>query len=250
MSNITAALPCCCEEPEPGNCCTQFPLPFPPSMTISWAGNIVVLLPACPCNPDVPNFECPCSGTMTIPGGIIASGPSTLAEGGCGYQLTASATPGQSAIFCSCACVWEDPPGSGQFFRYCEDFPEGCGPFVHPASASLHTFGANLVTRRWEVFVSFGSIVLTGWTEPTGVTSCGYTVCGHGAAFGTRAFNPLVGYDTLGPLEFTGPEVLFCPDGTVDIRSAFGTYNPQGAFAAACPNTSIVQWTPGTVIIS
>lgn len=250
MSNITAALVCCCgETPEPGNCCTQFPLPFPPSMTISWTGNIFVLLPSCECGPVI-GFECPCSGSMYISGGIIASGPRVIFEGGCGYQLENFATPGQSSIFCPCSCVWEYPPGSGQFFRFCEDFPEGCGPFVDQASAGLHLFGANLKTRRWEVWVAFQSYVLRDWTEPTGIFHCSFTACEHGVAFGTRAFSPLAGFDTLQALTFIGPEVVFCPDGTVDIRSAFGSYNPQGAFAAACPNTSIVHWNPGTVIIS
>lgn len=252
MSNITAALPCCCGQPEPGDCCTQFPLPFPPFMSISWTGNINVILPACACDPDVPNFECPCSGGMSISGGVIASGPRQIFAGGCGYDLTAYATPGQVAIFCPCDCEWEDPPGSGQFFRYCEDYPQGCGPFNSPAFASLHSFGANLVTGLWEVLVAFESILLSSWEQPNGSQpgTCSYTVCGHGAAFGTRSFNPLVGYDTLGPLRFIGPEIRFCPDGSVDIRSAFGPYNPENAFAVACPNTIIANFNPGMVMVS
>lgn len=249
MSNITAVLPCCCEPEEPGNCCTQFPIPLPPSMTIRWTGSIRVTFQSCACNPDVPNFECPCSGTLEINPGIVASGPLVQIGAGCGYPLTSFFPGGQSTMFCPCACSWEDPPGSGQFFQYCQDYPEGCGPFVEPATAGLAVFGADLVAGKWKARISFG-IPLTGqWYQSSGL-SCGGGYCNHGVIFGSRTFSPLIGEDTIGALIFNGPDLRFCPDGSVDIRSAFGNYSPQAAFSATCSNTIINTWNPGLVTVS
>lgn len=260
MSNITAVLPCCCEEPEPGNCCTQFPIPLPPSMSVRWTGNIQATFMQCDCLLDVPNYICPCSGSLEIPGGVIAEGPLVFEGGACSYALTGYQTNGRTQMFCPCACSWEDPPGSGQFYQYCADYPEGCGSFVEPAHASLAGggFGANLQTGKWEALLGiFITPPLGGnmWTQSGGL-SCGgeNNYCIHGAAFGSRTYNPIIGEDTLGPMIFIGPDIRFCPDGLVDIRSAFGSYQPQSPFAAVCANaygaTVITQFDPGQIIVS
>lgn len=249
MSNIAAALLCCCQGEEPGTCCTQFPLPLPPEMRITWTGNISAQLTYCPCGP-VPNFECPCGGSLQISGGLLAYGPLVIVEGECSYDWVGSSTPGELSYYCPCACSWEDPPGSGQFYNYCADFPEGCGPFDSPASAYLYSFGANLGTGRWNVEIAFQSLMLGQWDEINGLYSNSVGFCMHSAVFGTRSFNPVVGYDTLGPLLFVGPEIVFCPDGTVDIRSAFGSYSSEGSFFASSANVIISAFNPGSVVIS
>jgi hypothetical protein len=227
VTAVTAALACCCGQPTPcGDCCTQTPLPLPSRQRIVWTGSITVNYNICDCDPDVPNFICPCSGGGSISGGLLADGTLETTQVGactfCNYQFPDIGNP-QAPLFynCPCACVWEKFPG-GPTYTCFDVAPELCGSFVGTLNARLATFGVDQITRRWAALLQ----IVASLDGPA-------NYCEHGF--------------TTNELWYDGPPARVCSYGGFDIRTSFGSYAPRNHQVIGSPSTTIV-YVPGNIL--
>lgn len=264
MSNVVAALPCCCGANPCGSpCCDAGVTEF----GIFWTGSFQIIFNACDCVADVPNFICPCYGSTTTQGGQIGRGritrtaPGPLAPcGECGLELEAVECRGGGVYFCPCACQWEDPPNSGQFYTCSQVAPDFCGAFEAVSGVGglvidsqactsffrpAFFFGADQSPGgRWEVVVpiAFSGSVRNG-CERADMSYC-HNDPGSGSGGSSRVLTP--GYDGV---LYRGPLVQRCADGRVDLRSRVGSYGPVNVQTYQATNETLI-WSAGTVEVT
>lgn len=268
MSHVVAALPCCCTGTPCEACCDDTTTEF----TVGWSGSFVLQFETCDCVPDVPNFICPCYGLVSLMAGQIGRGrivntpPSPLDPcGSCVIELEPIALMGSGYYFCPCACVWEDPPFSGQFYS-CQDIaPEYCGGFTPIAGNGFLTpeqpgglCGVQFVPvvilvadtspqsstyGHWYILVPFGfkGMIRDGCIVDEPVM----TYCHPGTGDPPHASVKTPGYDGV---IYKGPALTFCPDGRVDVRSLRGLYSPLNHVVLQKPN-ELLTWNPGFITI-
>lgn len=264
MSAIVSATACCCGNPCSQPCCEPGVVEF----DVIWSGMLKIVFAACQCDLTVPNFICPCFGETMIDGGLIGRGRVTQVGAGpmepcgaCIMELEAVPRQGVGYYNCICACQWEDPPGSGQFYTCQTAAPEFCGMFqplsgIGFISTSGGSCGVEFVPSfelgadtsdhpvtggRWYVVVPirFFAMVRDDCIQDQVANYC------HATA--SRVFTPNA--PGIGGVLYLGPVVQYCDDGRVDMRSRSGSYSAQNVVIDQQSN-QYVFWTPGTVTVT
>lgn len=264
MSNIAAVLPCCCSGGDPCGqpCCEQGTTEF----GIFWSGSFQINFNPCDCVPDVPNFICPCFGQTITQGGQVGRGrivrtpPSPLSPcGECSLELEAVERRGSGAYFCPCACQWEDPPGSGQFYTCNDHFPQACGGFEAISGCGWLEFDFQSCTTRFVPSILFGAdptpngrwhvvVPIRFLGTARGCESAAMNYCHNDVGSGMGGVSGVLspGFDGAA---YLGPPVLRCADGRIDLRSRVGTYSPYNIQTYQAANEVLI-WTPGTVQVT
>lgn len=266
MSAIVSATACCCGANPCGSPCCD---PGVTEFGIYWTGSFQILFNPCECLPDVPNFICPCYGQTTIEAGQVGRGRITRTEAGplapcgeCVIELEAVANLGTGFYNCPCACQWEDPPGSGQFYTCQQAAPEFCGVYeclsgIGELEGPCNTIFQPIVSLiadttpngtyggRWSVRlpIRFLGTGRNGCYGPGAGTYC-HNDPGSGMGGSSRVFTP----DADG-VEYRGPQVAFCADGRIDYRSRVGVYQPFNVQTYQAANETLI-WSPGTVQVT
>jgi hypothetical protein len=261
MSHVLPAVACCCGTDPCGEPCCD---PGTTEFSISWSGSFINIFNSCECL-DVPNFVCPCTGSAAIFGGQVGRGTITRTEpapldpcGVCSITLEAVPLLGIGNYNCPCACQWEDPPGSGNFVSCADNQNPLCGPFeilcgvggfTYDQSSGCPEFRPEFELKydaspggqfggRWEVVLPIRILLPY---RPSTCTNADTTYC-HPRW--SEVFTP----GENGVL-FRGPQVMFCADGRVDLRSRVGGYSPHNVVVVQETNQQL-EWNPGTVLVS
>lgn len=268
MSAIVSATACCCGNPCSQPCCEPGVVEF----DIHWNGSFQILFNICQCLTDVPNFICPCYGQTVTQAGQVGRGRITRTEAGplspcgeCIIELEAVARLGDGFYNCPCACQWEDPPGSGQFYSCQTAYPDFCGvsqclsgigdltsiggycdvqfePFVLLAA---DTSMEGETAGRWYVVLP---IRFLGLVNNGCYASSGYNYCHNDPSTGSGGVSRVFTPNTDGVL-YLGPNVTFCADGRVNYASRVGIYQPHNVQTYQAENETLI-WTPGTVTVT
>lgn len=269
MSAIVSATACCCGANPCGSPCCD---PGVTEFGIYWTGSFQILFNPCECLPDVPNFICPCYGQTTIEAGQVGRGRITRTEAGplapcgeCVIELEAVANLGTGFYNCPCACQWEDPPGSGQFYTCQQAAPDYCGAYqclsgigelttsgdlcdvqFRPAvvlAADTSTQGQT--AGRWYVVLPIGFL---GIIRDGCYALSGYNYCHNDPPTGMGGVSRVGTPDASGVL-YLGPQIIYCADGRIDYRSRVGVYQPFNVQTYQAANETLL-WSPGTVQVT
>lgn len=258
MSNITAALPCCCGENPCGEPCCD---PETTSFSIHWSGSFQIIFNACNCDLTVPNYICPCSGSTLLAGGQVGRGTVTRNPpspfnpcGDCVMQIEAVALQGTGSYFCSCGCTWEDPPGSGFFYDCQQVAPNLCGNFeaISGVGSVAGAFGG-LCDAQFNPELYFGIGTDERWYVVLPIRFCAFVRNGciqdqvdlycH-SPNRSGVFTP--GYQGV---LYVGPLATRCEDGRLNLNSRRGSYVATNVVTEQAQNEMLI-WNPGSVVVT
>jgi len=266
MSHILPAVACCCGETPCGQPCCD---PGMVEYGIFWNGSFVNTFNPCACDLTVPNYICPCYGQVQIAGGQVGRAIVTQTQvspmhpcGECDLVLEGVPVAGTGFYMCPCACQWEDPPGSGQFYTCQQVAPEFCGTFgiVNGVGNIEGTVCQSLIGAvyleadttpnqqfggRWSVYVPIG----IGVPAKVDCQSAAIEYCHPASTFG-QPWHSTVYHPNGNGVRFIGPVVRFCNDGRLDMRSMLGQYSYDPDNIVFQGQNQTLTWNPGTVTIA